>query len=489
MRRALGLLLMLVGAVTPLQAQLFSPGKLASAHADLEGLGNCTKCHELRQRGTSNARCLDCHRTLATRIAAGTGLHATYGDRNCAACHRDHLGLDHRLVALDTARFDHDTTGFALGGAHLELGCRDCHRASRITATDVREFEGRHNALGRTYLGLPVTCVGCHRTDSPHGTQFADRGCEACHGDVDWTRAERFDHDRARFRLTGRHLTVECAACHRATPRPRGKALVRYTGIPSGTCTACHTDPHAGAMTGGCPACHTTDGWHEVRGGGLDGKFDHSRTHFPLAGAHTRATCATCHDTRATRPAGIRIVWARGSERAAFGRPTFGNCLACHVDRHEGVFADSASGASCDRCHGGDRWLPATYDLTRHNAAGSRYPLTGAHLTVPCDGCHTPARPGGPPRFRVAHANCTDCHRNDDPHQGQFAGQGCERCHVTRAFTETTFDHATSRYPLDGAHRNVPCASCHRVETTPQGVRFRRFKPLGITCRDCHGGS
>jgi hypothetical protein len=487
-RAALVCLALVLTAASPAAAQLFSPGKLARPHAELEGLGNCTKCHELRQRGTSNALCLDCHRTLATRISAGTGLHAKYGTRNCAACHRDHLGLDHALVALDTTRFDHDTTGFSLGGTHLTLGCRDCHKPARIAAADVREFEGRHNSLGRTFLGLPVTCEGCHRTDSPHGTQFGRRTCDACHGEDRWSGAERFEHDRARFRLTGKHLTLECVACHTSTTRPPAKPRYKYTGIPSGSCTACHADPHRGAMTGGCTACHTTEGWHQVAGA-LDGKFDHSRTHYPLTGAHQAVACATCHDARARKPTGIRIAWAPGSEQASFGRPTYATCLACHLDRHEGIFATPAGGADCARCHGGDAWLPTTYDLSRHNAAGARYPLTGAHLAVPCDACHAPATAGGPPRFRIARTECAACHQRDDPHQGQFAGRACEGCHVTQSFTVTTFDHATSRYPLDGAHRSVPCASCHQIETPASGRPFRRFKPLGITCRDCHGGS
>src|SRR5512141_2534491 len=118
--RTAAVLVLLLAVTHPLQAQLFSPGKLATPHAALEGLRNCTSCHELRQRGTSNALCLDCHKPLAARITAGTGLHRTSGTRNCASCHRDHLGVDHRLVALDTASFTHDTTGFTLGGSHQD---------------------------------------------------------------------------------------------------------------------------------------------------------------------------------------------------------------------------------------------------------------------------------------------------------------------------------------------------------------------------------
>ena len=488
MRARAALLLLVTAAAAPLRAQLFSPGKLASAHADLEGIRNCTQCHELRQRGTSNALCLKCHTTLATRIAAGTGLHSTYGDRNCASCHRDHLGLDHPLVALDTARFDHDTTRFSLGGSHLDLGCRKCHTPARIVAADVKAFEGEHGALDRTFLGLPVTCVGCHQADSDHGTQFGQRSCDACHTDDDWKRAERFDHARTRFQLTGLHLTLDCSACHRPTSRDPAHPKVKYTGIPSATCSSCHADPHRGLMTGACSGCHTTDGWLTGSIAGMGGKFDHARTHFPLSPAHARVDCKTCHQVNGPKPAGIRITWAEATgPSASFPRPVFASCTGCHVDRHDGIFATSPGGSGCTNCHGPDAWLPTTYDLTRH--ATSRFPLTGAHQAVPCNACHAADDTTRGMVFRLARLDCAGCHRKDDPHQGQFAGRICESCHETSSFAVTDFDHSRTRYPLDGAHRTVPCAGCHKTETAPDGKRFRRFTPLGTACRDCHGGT
>jgi hypothetical protein len=241
-------------------------------------------------------------------------------------------------------------------------------------------------------------------------------------------------------------------------------------------------------MTGGCPACHTTAGWTEVAGAGLDGKFDHGRTSFPLSAAHARAACAVCHDARAPKPAGIRITWAPGSESVSFGRPVFTSCTACHVDRHDGVFNTSARSTVCTDCHGAEAWIPTTYDITRHNAQ-SRFILTGAHQAVPCNACHAGPDSTRATVFRIAVTACVSCHQKDDPHQGQFAGRMCESCHTTASFALTGFDHARTRYPLDGAHQRVPCGSCHRRETTATGVTFRRYTPLGTTCRDCHGGT
>ena len=47
-------------------AQL-SPGDLTTAHAKLEGMSNCTQCHDLGNKVT-NARCLACHKELQSLI-------------------------------------------------------------------------------------------------------------------------------------------------------------------------------------------------------------------------------------------------------------------------------------------------------------------------------------------------------------------------------------------------------------------------------------
>ncbi len=98
--------LLAVGVAVPLQAQLISPGRLSQAHSSLEGVSNCTQCHDLGRQGVSNTKCLQCHTLLRDRIQAREGLHATYGNRNCAACHKDHFGTEFELVRFDTTDFN-----------------------------------------------------------------------------------------------------------------------------------------------------------------------------------------------------------------------------------------------------------------------------------------------------------------------------------------------------------------------------------------------
>jgi hypothetical protein len=88
--------------------------------------------------------------------------------------------------------------------------------------------------------------------------------------------------------------------------------------------------------------------------------------------------------------------------------------------------------------------------------------------------------------FHLSDRRCLQCHRDDDPHAGQFADRACDDCHDTGSFRITGFDHAKTRYPLDGAHRSVACAACHPL-VTDHGRAVRRYRPLRMSCRDCHG--
>jgi hypothetical protein len=53
------------------------------------------------------------------------------------------------------------------------------------------------------------------------------------------------------------------------------------------------------------------------------------------------------------------------------------------------------------------------------------------------------------------------------------------------AFAIPGFDHSTTRFALDGAHVSVSCGACHTPSATDGAVRYR---PLGTSCEDCHGG-
>ena len=490
---ALVLLMLLTGSAA---GQLISPGKLSQPHAQLEGIRSCTQCHQLREAGVSRTLCLDCHSPLARRIESGKGYHADV-DADCATCHKEHFGLDFALVRFDTAAFRHESVGYRLEGAHGQAECRDCHTPRLISDPVVRAADGTL-ALDRTFLGLPSACVSCHVQDDPHGNQFAGRACSDCHDSESWERAPGFDHDQARYRLTGRHAAVECAECHRAPPAnvasvapragqpPRAAAVSpRYRPVRFDACSACHVDPHEGAMQGRCESCHTTAGWQSVDRAGMERRFDHERTGFELMGSHAQLTCASCHDARTVSGlAGIRIQYVRGTAARAYPSPVTGKCVSCHLDEHSGQLEDVPGGAECTNCHGEVEWLPAHYGPERHSE--TTFPLEGAHRTVACADCHRSATDSLV--FSVAAAACTDCHQPDDPHDGQFSNRSCDSCHSVQAFRIPAFDHGATRYPLDGAHRDVSCSSCHAAQPGSRGQAMVRYRPLGTRCVDCHAG-
>jgi hypothetical protein len=413
-------------------------------------------------------------------------LHASYLSQGCADCHKDHLGTDFRLIRFEPDQFEHAKSGYELSGAHAELACRDCHQPAYMADETVRRWKGERGALRTTYLGLGAACLGCHGGDDPHEGQFEPRACADCHTDVGWEGAERFDHGTTRYRLTGRHRQVACGDCHRPGRDSDGEPFIRYADIEFSGCTSCHEDVHEGSLGEGCAECHNPNGWQQIEDPSFEDNFDHARTEFSLAGAHAQARCTSCHAPAPPATAGIHLVYQRGTEGFTYPRPLFDNCTSCHRDYHEAVFSGSPGGAVCDNCHDDVAWLPTSYGIARHNEDSS-YELTGSHLATPCGDCHVNPDLGHDRlTFRFEGQECISCHAADNPHGDQFADDLCSSCHATDSFLVVSFDHAATRFPLDGQHDWVPCVSCHEQTVLEDGSVFTRFKPVGTQCKDCH---
>jgi hypothetical protein len=430
----------------PAAAQV-SPGPLARPHRDLEGNANCLRCHAGRKEGM-DARCLDCHREIALLRQLGRGYHARTGDAACARCHPDHAGEDFELVEWPgvsgtVEQFDHALTGWPLAGRHGELECRDCHRTKYRSGAAAAL--ARVEDPARSWLGLETACVTCH-ADPHEGRLGAD--CAKCHGDDGWKPVTGFDHAATSFPLTGRHVGVACAACHRKDPA----AAPVYRPVPHAGCAPCHADVHAGRLGPRCDDCHTTVGFREV----ARSAFDHDRTRYPLRGAHRAVACERCHA-------------ASGADRA---RPRFAECADCHADPHAGRASLAGAAADCSDCHSLEGFRPGRLEIARH--APGRFPLEGRHASVACAACHRrDATAEGRKRLGAAaveihpaHQGCASCHT--DAHGGQLRrrpdGIACESCHAVSGWKPSTFTvarHRTLAFPLDGAHAGAPCAACH----------------------------
>lgn len=471
---------------------------------------SCADCHEpdgpyaVEVLAGSGAQprwrsCSDCHDSphaeafvegVARLVAAATG-------ESCGACHAaEHASF--RADAVGVSPEHHAASGFALDAPHDAADCADCHLPG------AQDFAARYPGRGAD------ECRHCH--DDPHGGQFDAiaegpfaLGCVACHERHRFTpHAFTTDlHALTALPLTGRHLEVDCEACH-TVPEPGAPRLFHGT---ASACDGCHPDAHAGffepraaelsaARGGTCGTCHLATSFSDLPAGG----FDHGRwTGFELAGAHVQSACESCHP-RASEP---------DSHGRTFGRVTehFGEvagCASCHDDPHGGAFdgdgtpreIDGRTG--CARCHveTSFRSFPHGFDHGRWTG----FALDGAHASASCAACHPPllldrvadrARQAGDRTFgRAKGTSCSDCHR--DPHAGQFREGGrtdCRSCHEdTSSFSVLAFDHdRDSRFPLDDAHASLACSACHRPWALGAGAETVRYKPLGTECADCHG--
>ena len=233
--------------------KLVMPGPVIAAHANTEA--DCGACHARLRDVDQRSLCVECHKNVRADLAAKAGFHGRAPSAytaDCRACHPDHRGRDADVIGLDPAGFDHELTDFPLRGTHLRVGCDACH------VSDTRHREAASD------------CYSCHRDDDAHDGKLGT-GCGDCHGEERWAKA-RFDHDKTKFSLEGRHAEVACGLCH---PAQR----FEHTATD---CNSCHQleDAHRGRFGTKCEDCHTPRGWKSLR-------FDHARdTRFLLRGAH-----------------------------------------------------------------------------------------------------------------------------------------------------------------------------------------------------------
>ncbi|MFZ5544283.1 MAG: cytochrome c3 family protein, partial [Pseudomonadota bacterium] len=377
---------------------------LTGRHAQAD----CADCHKTKGDYKSAPRtCIGCHRK---DDEGAKGHKGRYGDK-CESCHG--------TKGWKPSSFVHDAdTRFALRGAHRSTACSDCH-------------------TGPLYQQkLPTGCNGCHARDDKHkGTLGTD--CAACHTEKSWKERSRFDHDKTRFPLLGKHVQARCEACHKSADF---KAAPRE-------CVECHRaeDKHAGTLGTACADCHNERDWKTTTG-----RFDHDKTRFRLRNKHAAPlACTACHaDSKHMRDT-----------------PTA--CASCHTkhDKHEGQL-----GKECERCHDDRSWKVPHFDHAR-----TRFALLGRHLAVACKDCHAT------PRYRDARSECIACHERDDKHKRAF-GTRCDGCHNARAWPLANFDHDKTAYRLDTTHRKLACEGCHR-QPAPPG---KPAAAIGSTCIACH---
>lgn len=316
------------------------------------------------------ARCNSCHTGHLYRDKLQTV---------CIACHKkddkhnNTLGSDcvkcHVERDWKEAPFDHGKSRFPLRGKHEDIECKACHKSA-------------------VFKEAPMTCVACHKKQDKHKGSLGDK-CGDCHGERNW-KEYRFDHDKTRYPLLGKHREVKCDACHKDE---------KYKDTPA-ACLACHRkdDVHKGQQGEKCETCHDTASWKRS-------SYNHGRSRFPLAGRHATTECRKCHLTAQYKDAKLE-------------------CLACHdkEDVHK-----RRLGVQCESCHNARSWRLWDYN---HDSK-TRFRLDGGHRGLDCYACHSRPVAGK----AVLPMACVSCHKKDDVHEGSF-GPNCDKCHDSGSFKQ-----------------------------------------------------
>lgn len=482
------------------------PGDLIQGHAKWEE--ECSKCHVRFERAAQDRLCADCHKEVGHDVRERSGFHGRLKPQACRSCHTDHKGRSARIVVFDKQKFDHDESDYALRGKHRQATCEKCHEPKK------------------KYWEAPSDCNACHRKDDAHKGTLGPK-CADCHTEDDWKQA-RFDHEKTRFALKGKHADIQCVDCHtrgadyKDAPRScigchkkDDDGAKGHKSLFGDRCDGCHgqkawkpatfnhdadtkyalrgkhrstrcADCHTGHLYkdkagAACIDCHKKDDdgatghkgslgrecttCHTETGWKERGRFDHAKTRFALLGKHVDAKCTDCH-------------------RSTNYKEAPKDCIGCHKkdDKHEATL-----GTQCESCHVERAWK----DTKRFDHDQAKFKLRNAHAgaKVVCKDCHVDLK-----HFRDTPTDCLACHKKDDKHEGQL-GHKCDSCHTDRDWKVPRYDHAPTRFPLLGKHLPVQCADCHkslRYKDAPRDcwschqMDDRHSLKFGVACETCH---
>ena len=305
--------------------------------------------------------------------------------------------------------------------------------------------------LSAWFLVACVIALRPHEWNAGHGEVIPHESfpadCSLCHSSEGWRPLRSdftFDHEaETSVALVGAHKDAQCLRCH----NDRGPVA----HFARQGCTGCHVDPHELRLGQQCVDCHDQSSW--IPRGQIAA---HSRTLFPLVGAHIAVDCSRCH---------------AGAEVGQFSNEDV-RCEACHSpdlarandpDHRQLGWVDR-----CEQCHQPTSWNDERF---RHSV---NFRLTGSHSAITCDSCHVGGNFG-----TMLSSECVSCHlpeyQTADPsHTSPALPTQCETCHNTVSWSPAQFSHGF--FPLSGDHGGLDCNDCHQ---TPGNFS-------AITCTTCH---
>lgn len=248
-------------AATPRGEAHLSTGPLSLAHAALES--NCAACHEPLTPIAGDAfrinpkasieqnanRCLVCHQTIYphSQRLSETGHLA---DRNCAACHQEHLGLTNRLIPINdrTCTECHGDVERLVAATRPETAIAS---PSDIPSRAVVDFS---RAGHGEFPSLASTAIPPDAEPNTAGIRF-DHAQHMAPGQVLPGRrgAMTLDRippaDRDRYRQPGQDdaaiIQLDCASCHTYTSGVNSAAAQEWSKVSQPIrfdqhCAACH---------------------------------------------------------------------------------------------------------------------------------------------------------------------------------------------------------------------------------------------------------
>lgn len=426
-------------------------------------------------------QCNDCHEGPKIVDPAVKKKKSTYLGlgKECLSCHEDYhqktlvsnCSSCHTFKAFKPAeKFDHAKSKFILKGKHKTVECIKCHEKTVLNGKDFQKFKGLK------YSG----CVNCHK--DVHNNSFGQH-CADCHVEESFKTIRsinKFDHNLTNFKLEGRHVTVACSKCHKAS----------YTNpVKHDKCYDCHDDYHKGDFTNStgrkdCSSCHDVHGFTPA-------SFTiekHNEGAFKLEGAHLATPCIACH--KKTNEWRFRKIGTK--------------CSDCHSDIHKDYLDPKYyPEANCMSCHSVESWKQIYFDHSK-----TKFALEGKHKAQTCRTCHfdkansmngivkqqglnfnqKEIKAGNSVvlQFTGLASECMECHT--DEHEGQFAVENktdCSKCHFPDGWKPVTFNHDNARFKLDGRHKDIACVKCH-APVQKENKQYVLYKTGKIKCADCH---
>lgn len=291
------------------------------------------------------------------------------------------------------------------------------------------------------------------------------------------------------------HATLEgsqCLKCHETGQ-----------GVPDSKCLDCHKDIKAfvgkksgfhGMQTESCFKCHSDHKGRDFDSTKFDFKsFDHKKTGFSLEGKHSKLDCAKCHEAKRgadrIRPHDLKFVGSTAT------------CVSCHKKEDIHFFKGNWAKQDCNACHGVESWKT---NLKFDHKRDAKFELIGSHAKLKCQDCHTPSKTLGRPALKghsiykwpnLKQAECLSCHQNfhAETLSPRFRNGKCATCHEQTTWKIQSFDHATTKYPLQGKHAELKCMDCHKQKGAVPTIAYSGKRAMNVkwhglnkSCTSCH---